>query len=137
MPGNDPGTAALVEDNLMQAMQIEPQLRSLGYQVRTLAPGPEAVEALARHAPALVLVNLTSTRFAGANLVRQIRQHPDLAKVPVVGYAGHVERQFFQAGREAGADMVVPNSAMSRALPEVLRKLERRMAGGAEEEWEE
>jgi hypothetical protein len=62
-----------------------------------------------------------------------------LAGVGIIGYAGHVERRFFQEGREAGADLVVPNSAIRKALPEVLAKLERLRAGEApaDEEWPE
>ena len=127
----------LVEDNLMFAASIEPALRRLGYEVRTIAGGPTAVEQIAGAVPGLVFVNLASSRTAGAELVRELRARPELAEVPVVGYAGHVERELFRAGRDAGAAMVVPNSAMRSSLPEVLAKLQRRLAGAAEEEWAE
>lgn len=128
-------SVTLIEDNLMFAMMIEPTLKRLGYQPRTLAGGPSTVDDLAAAPPALVLVNLASGRFDGPALVRGIRARPELAELPVVGYAGHVERHFFQAGREAGATLVVPNSAMRKALPQVLEKLQQRLAGAADTEW--
>ncbi len=124
-----PPRALLVDDNLMFAMMVEPQLKRLGYAVRTIAGGAAAEEAAAELLPAVVLVNMTSTRFAAADLVRALRARPELAETGIVGYAGHVEREFFLAGREAGADMVVPNSAVRASLAEVLEKLARVRAG--------
>ena len=121
--------ATLVDDNLMFTMRVEPALRALGYRVRTLAGGPAAAGAIEQAAPALVLVNLAANRSPGADLVRALRALPAVERTPVLGYAGHVERHLFQAGRDAGCDLVVPNSAITSALPEVLRKLERRLAG--------
>lgn len=130
-------TAVLVEDNLMFGMMVEPTLRGLGYEVRTLGGGPNLAAQVAAAAPSVVLVNLTSTRFSGPELVRELKALPELSKAGVVGYAGHVERHFFQAGKEAGADLVVPNSAMRKALPEVLEKLQRRLQTGDAEDWPE
>ena len=129
--------AVLVEDDLMFAMRIEPQSKRLGYRVRTLAGSPGAAGEIAAARPALVLVNLASPRNPGPELVRGLRARPELAQVPILGYAGHVERQFFQAGREAGATLVIPNSAVSKALPEVLTKLQNRIAGAPDPEWPE
>lgn len=130
-------TAVLVDDNLMFSMMVEGSLRRCGYQVRTLSGMPDLVDRIEAAAPDLVMVNLTSTRTGGPTLVSTLRGRPALARLPVVGYAGHVERHFFQAGKEAGADMVVPNSALKNALPEVLSKLERRLAGSDTTDWPE
>ena len=132
-----PPCAVLIEDNLMFAMMVEPALKRLGYQVKTLADPRTAAETAAALAPEVIFVNLTSSRLDGPEMVRTLRAQPALAETPVIGYAGHVERHFFQQGREAGATLVVPNSAMRKALPQVLEKLRSRLAGAAEEEWPE
>ena len=134
--GQPPPAAVIVDDNLMFAIVVEGALRREGYAVRTLPGGASMADDIAALAPALVFVNLTSARYAGPALVRDLRARPELAGTPIVGYAGHVERDFLQAGRDAGADMVVPNSAVRAAMPEVLAKLKRRLAGAAEEESE-
>jgi CheY-like chemotaxis protein len=128
-------TAVVVDDNLMFAMMVEPALKRLGYQTETVSGGPSTVQDLAAAPPDLIFVNLASARSGGPDLVRRIRGRPELARTPLVGYAGHVERHLFQAGREAGADLVVPNSAVRKAIPEVLEKLRRRTAGAPDEEW--
>lgn len=129
-------TAVLIEDNLMFGMMVEPALRRAGYAVTTLAGGEALPDRVLAARPDLVVVNLTSPRFPGAELISELRARQ--AAVPILGYAGHVEREFFAAGRAAGADLVVPNSAMRKALPEVLAKLERVRGGEpAGEEWPE
>lgn len=130
-------TAVLVDDNLMFSMMVEGSLRRCGYQVKTLSGAPDTADRIEALAPALVVVNLTSTRSGGPELIRTLRARSGLSRVPIVGYAGHVERQYFVAGKDAGADMVVPNSALKNALPEVLAKLKRKLAGADDTDWPE
>ncbi|MGV3724078.1 MAG: response regulator [Actinomycetota bacterium] len=132
-----PCGVVLVEDNLMFAMMIEPTLKRLGYQARTLPGGPTTAADLAAAPPAVVFVNLASSRVDGPALVREIRMRPELSELPVVGYAGHVEREYFQAGRDAGATLVVPNSAMRKALPQILEKLNARLSNRDSTDWPE
>ena len=118
--------AVLIDDNLMFSMMVQPQLVRLGYVVTTLSGAPGDLEKAESAAPELILVNLASTRFLGPEMVRELRSRPGLETVPLVGYAGHVERHLFEAGAAAGADLVVPNSAIRASLAEVLAKLARR-----------
>ena len=43
--------------------------------------------------------------------------------VPVLGYYSHVDADTRQAALDAGVDMVVPRSRMSRELPELVAQL--------------
>jgi CheY-like chemotaxis protein len=121
--------AVLIDDNLMFSTMVQPQLARLGYAVTTLSGAPGDLEKAEGAAPELILVNLASTRFSGPELVRELRSRPGLEAVPVIGYAGHVERHLFEAGTAAGADLVVPNSAARASLAEVLAKLARQRGG--------
>lgn len=123
--------ALVIDDNLMFATMLEPALRQLGYRPRTLGWRTESAAAAAGSAPALIFVNLASGRHPGDAVVRSLRAEERLAGVPIIGYAGHVERDLLRAGLEAGATLVVPNSAVRQALPEVLEKLRRVQAGEA------
>jgi PleD family two-component response regulator len=129
--------AVVVDDNLMFSMMVVPALKAAGYVVRTLPGAGDTADTLADDPPELVCVNLASARYNGPELVRQLRSHDELRDTAVLGYAGHVERHLFEQGAAAGADLVVPNSAMRGALARVLEKLARRRAGEPETEWEE
>jgi CheY-like chemotaxis protein len=128
-------TAIVVDDNLIFAMMVEAGLKQSGYAPRTLSGGPATVDQVQAAAPDLVFVNLSSTRFDAPALIRDLRAQAALAGTGIVGYAGHVERDKMQAGRDAGAHLVAPNSALRKAMPEVLAKLARQRAGAATEEW--
>lgn len=54
----------------------------------------------------------------------------------IIGYASGLEREFLAAGLEAGATLVVPNSAIRGALPQVLHKLARRLENAGEQDGE-
>ena len=120
--------AVLVDDNLMFTSMVVPALQRLGYGVRAVPGKADVAVAVAAFAPEVIFVNLAADRYPGTDVVRALRLEPATARTPIVGYAGHVERDRFQAGQEAGADLVVPNSAMRDALGEVLAKLRRRLA---------
>jgi CheY-like chemotaxis protein len=123
--------AVVLDDNLMFAMMLEPQLRKLGHRVQTLGGGPNLAHRLAAAQPDLILVNLTSTQINGPEIIHALRALPDLAKAGIIGYAGHEESSYFHAALDAGADMVMPNSAIKGHLPKVLAKLAKLKAGEA------
>ena len=129
-------TAVLVEDNLMFALPLQAALKNCGYEVLTLAGRPSDLDRVVGALPSLLVINLAG-RFSGAEFIRTLRSCPELSELPIVGYAGHVERDRLQQGLAAGADLVAPNSAMHRAMPEVLAKLEKRRAGLPTEEFPE
>jgi CheY-like chemotaxis protein len=123
--------AVVLDDNLMFAMMLEPQLRKLKHRVQTLSGGADLAHRLAAAHPDLILVNLTSTQINGPEVIHALRNHPDLGKTGIIGYAGHEESSYFHAALDAGADMVMPNSAIKSHLPKVLAKLARLKAGEA------
>lgn len=128
--------AVVLDDNLMFAMMLEPQLRKLGHRVQTLGGGANLAHRLAAAQPDLILINLTSTQINGPEVIHALRNNPELAETGIIGYAGHEESAYFHAALDAGADMVMPNSAIKKHLPKVLTKLAKIKAGEATPEVE-
>ncbi len=56
-----------------------------------------------------------------AELIRQVKAHD--AGVPVVAFGSHVATDVLQNAGEAGADAVLPRSAFTAQLPQLLRQL--------------
>ncbi len=68
----------------------------------------------------LVIVDLNAT---GTDPVEAIRAVKALADTPpVVAYLSHVQTELAQQAREVGADLVLPRSAFTARLPELLQK---------------
>ena len=114
-------TAALIDDNLLTSSQISAKLTALGLTPVVIGSPSGAVERLtAGEPPVVILVNLSADRLQPLELVRAIKAEPRLAEVPVVGFTGHTEQARIQAGRDAGCDRVVANSAVTGDLRAVL-----------------
>lgn len=56
-----------------------------------------------------------------AALVRQVKAHD--AALPVVAFGSHVATAVLDAARDAGADAVLPRSAFTLQLPQLLTRL--------------
>src|SRR5690349_17598862 len=113
-------TAVLIDDNLLTSSTISAKLTALGLTPVVIGSPGEAVTRLAEAPPSLVLVNLSADRLQPLDLVRAIKAEPRLAGVPVIGFTGHTEQARIQAGREAGCDRVVANSAVTGDLGVVI-----------------
>jgi DNA-binding NarL/FixJ family response regulator len=53
--------------------------------------------------------------------IQALKRLPDPPRV--VAWGSHVDAKGFEAARAAGADRVLPRSAFTRRLPEILREL--------------
>ena len=68
-----------------------------------------------------LLVDL-ETGEEGLRLIDQAKEHN--AAIAVVAFGPHVATEALQAARERGADEVLPRSAFTARLPELLRRYE-------------
>lgn len=74
----------LVEDELASAEAITCLLQLNGFEVATAGNGVEALERLAGDRPDLLLSDLMMPVMDGAELVRRVRERPELAGLPIV-----------------------------------------------------
>ena len=115
------GVVAAVDD-LFFGAKLRETARSLGIPV-VLVPSSEAVAAAVReHRPALLIVDLQSVACRPLETIRTIKADPELRGTPVLGYFSHVRDDLKAAGAEAGCDELLPRSAFSARLPEILRR---------------
>jgi CheY-like chemotaxis protein len=121
VPGTEGGIIAAVDD-LFFGVKIQETARARGIPVR-LVRSPEEAERTARaQRPALVIVDLQSETCRPLELIRRLKADPTLGAVPILGYVAHVRDDLRRAAREAGCDAVVPRSAFSVQLPEMLQR---------------
>jgi CheY-like chemotaxis protein len=116
------GTVVVLDDNLLFSASLTAGLKRLGYEPLLLSDEKGAAGRAAAARPIAVLINLASLRWDSNALVRSIKADPALSHVPLVGYTGHTEVDRIDAGRAAGCDLIVANSAVSSDLAAVLRR---------------
>lgn len=123
-------TILLIDDDLFFPARVATRLEPHGVTVRVADEGKLA-QVLA-DPPHCVVVNFGATPERRALFVRQLKQDPRTRGIPVLAFAGHLETELHRRAREAGADKVVANSALSeRPLALIEAVIERVRAGMA------
>ncbi|MBC8102942.1 MAG: response regulator [Cytophagales bacterium] len=120
----DGKTLLLVADDLMFPSRIREGARPLGYRV--IVAGTEAAAlqtASSSPAPAAILVNLSARRCDPPAVIRALKTNETTRGIPLLAFAGHVEKEKHDEARAAGADQVAANSSVSLHLDLLLNRL--------------
>jgi sigma-B regulation protein RsbU (phosphoserine phosphatase) len=94
----------VVDDEVDISTILTVTLRRAGYEVASAADGLEAVEAIQRQAPDLILLDVMMPRADGLETLQRIRQHPPTAQVPVIMLTARSGIADKMRGFERGAD---------------------------------
>jgi DNA-binding NarL/FixJ family response regulator len=118
---------ALLDDLFFRA-RIEATAEAAGVPVIVSGTIEELIDRMREDGGGAVLLDLgagTAEGSAGAgNAARAIRTLKALTEPPtIVAWGSHVDVESFEDARAAGADRVLPRSAFTRRLPEILREL--------------
>jgi PAS domain S-box-containing protein len=115
----------IVEDRIHDRKQLSAVLRSGGHTVIETANGAEALERLHRTNPALIISDILMPLVDGYELVRRVREEPELSTLPVIFYtAMYHEREAQALARAFGVSGVITKpSTPDRILTEVTHAL--------------
>lgn len=92
-------------------------LRSYGYQVWPAADGHQALEAIALHAPLMVLLDLQLPDIDGCTLARRLRDDPATATIGILAVSARVMPGDQELARDAGCDGYVTKPIDIHLLP--------------------
>jgi len=110
----------IVEDNARNRRLLKVLLRSYGYQVIEAQNGAEALEAVRRNRPDLILMDIQLPGIDGLELVRKIKdKFGDIPIIAVTAYAMKGDRERILS---AGCDGYVSKPIDTRELPKVIAK---------------
>ena len=116
----------IIEDEPSIAEVVSLYLRRAGYQVQALGDGQAALEALERHIPDLVVLDLMLPGIDGYSLTRWLR---DRSQVPIIMLTSRREEMDRIAGLEMGADDYVVKPFSPQELVSRVRAVLRRAGG--------
>ena len=111
-------------DDMFFASKIRAVAEHLGLEVRFVRSAADALTAARRADASLVVADLHAQRLDPLELARQFKADETLRAVTLVGFFSHVETALQQRAAEAGFDRVMPRSAFSKNLPEILQSAE-------------
>ncbi len=116
---------ALVPD-LLFGSRVQGALAAAGDEVELIGDETRLKARLAdpgAPAAAVLLVDLTSDDLDGAALVRELSAAGELASLRTLGFYAHVDVHVRARAEQAGFDLVVPRSRMSREAPALVARL--------------
>jgi CheY-like chemotaxis protein len=107
-------------DDMFFASKIRAVAEHLGLTVQFVKSVPAAIEAVRQEIPSLIVADLHSQRCQPLELARELKADDELRAIPIVGFFSHVETALQTAAQEAGYDRVMPRSAFSNNLAQIL-----------------
>jgi DNA-binding response OmpR family regulator len=118
----------VVEDDIDVSRLIEHNLRTAGYEVSTFLSGAPVVPSAATAQPALFLLDIMLPGISGIDLCRQIRQHEQLAKTPVIFLSARTQEPDRLQAFDAGGDGYIAKPFSPRELIARVRNVLRTQA---------
>jgi CheY-like chemotaxis protein len=132
IPGARP--VLVVVSDLLFRSKIDEVARQLGLELRVARSLEQLERHLARGEPAVTLVDLEAETLDTSAAIHRIREAPWGAAARIVGFAGHTNVSAIQAGRAAGAGVVLARSAFTLQLPTLLGRVAEEERGRAANE---
>jgi len=128
--GFTPGRILVVDDQPANLRAVSALLSRHGYEVATAGNGDEALRTAQERTPDLLLLDMMMPGMDGFELLAEIKQRPDLLRVPVVFLTAAQDRELLLRAFDAGAvDYVtkpfMPEELLARVNAHVGLKLTR------------
>jgi CheY-like chemotaxis protein len=100
----------IVDDNVDSAVSLAMLLQLQRHEVNVAHDGREAIEAVRRHRPEIVLIDIGLPGMDGHEVARRLRQEHSREKLLLVAMTGYGQEEFRRKSQDAGFDahMVKP-----------------------------
>jgi len=113
-----------VEDDVSLQNLVRAALEHLGgYEVRTAANGPQALELARQHPPRLVLLDLDLPGMSGIEVLRAMRGIEGLRRVPAIFLTAVVDPRVLAELRALDAQEVLQKPFRPRQLVETVARV--------------
>jgi two-component system, cell cycle response regulator DivK len=96
-------------------------LTAVGFRIVEAANGQEALEAVVRLRPDVVVMDLSLPQMDGWEATRRIKAAPETRALPVIALTGYALADHAQRAREAGCDLVITKPCLPEDLEKILR----------------
>ena len=119
----------VVEDDPDVSHLIEHNLRTAGYDVSTFFSGTPVVSSAALRPPSLFLLDIMLPGMSGFDLCRQIRQHEQLSRTPIIFLSARTQEPDRVQAFDVGGDGYITKPFSPRELIARVRNALRGPAG--------
>ncbi|TMH10817.1 MAG: response regulator [Betaproteobacteria bacterium] len=114
-------TVLIADDEENIVISLEYLLQRDGYEVQVARNGQEALDAIARHAPDLVLLDVMLPRVSGFDVCQKIRENPAWQGVRVIMLTAKGRDVEMNKGYALGADAYITKPFSTKELLAQIR----------------
>ena len=115
----EPDRVAILVDDMFFTAKINAAAAECGRQIERVK-SRELLEGLAANPPSLVIIDLNSDRLDPVETIGFLKSSAELSAVPIVSFVSHVQTDLIRAAQAAGCDYVLPRSAFTQMLREIV-----------------
>jgi two-component system, cell cycle response regulator DivK len=119
----------VVEDNERNLKLLRDVLEYAGYDVRVARTAEDGITSAVSEPPDLVLMDLQLPGIDGMEALRQLRQSPRTADIPVIAVTAQAMKHDRERALDAGFDGYIEKPISVRAFPDQVRSF---LSGGEE-----
>jgi two-component system cell cycle response regulator DivK len=112
----------VVEDQPDNRQIIRDMLSATDYQISEAENGEEALAAVAKQRPDLILMDIQMPILDGYEATRRIKADPGLRAIPIIAITSYALSGDEQKARDAGCDDYVPKPYSPRQLLAKIRQ---------------
>ncbi len=113
----------VAEDNPTNMKLITVALKKQGYTLLQAADGEEALEAAARNAPDLIIMDMQLPKISGWEVTRELRQMPGFGNVPIIAVTAYAMKEDKERAIEAGCNAYLPKPIDINQLRSVVAEM--------------
>ena len=110
----------LVEDNELNADMLSRRLRRRGFEVEVAENGQQALAAVGRHRPDVVLMDMRMPVLDGWEATRRLKSNPETRTIPVIALTADAMAEDREEALAAGCD---DYDTKPVEFPRLLRKI--------------
>jgi two-component system cell cycle response regulator DivK len=112
----------VVEDQPDNRQIIRDVLAPTDYEITEAQNGEQALVAISKQRPDLILMSIQLPIMDGYEVTRQIRADPSLRSIPIIALSSHALNGEKQTAQAAGCDAYVPEPYSPRQLLAKIRQ---------------
>jgi DNA-binding response OmpR family regulator len=120
----------VVDDDPQVLRAVRRVLEKAGHRVSAVPSGQEALDAIARQQPDLIVLDVIMPEIDGIEVCRRVRSNPFTAKLPILFLTAKGRSNDIVQGLESGGDDYLVKPFEVRELPARVEALLRRAPGG-------
>ncbi|HEX8091150.1 MAG TPA: response regulator [Blastocatellia bacterium] len=110
----------VVVDDMFFAARINTAAGAAGRPVERVRSRDQIEQEIIIDPPSLLIVDLNSERLDPLQTIEYFKSQSALSMVPIVGFVSHVQTDLIRRAQAAGCDYVLPRSAFTQLLPDIV-----------------